>query len=478
MHGRATRVVLPALVVLALVGVVGDRIDGSAPARIERVASAVGVAPRHALHPRARRRRGRRRAPRLRTHAEEGHRSRGGLWALSPHVAPFVPRLRRRVHGLLVLAAHGVDASAGRGRRGRAGILRPAADPDDPGTGQTGCVTSQASRGSRSPSSSGSCSPPSSRTSSPSGVRAAAGDPASSSLSSSPSSSTRRSTTCAPRPTRGGRSSLRMPASSACSPRTAFRDIAAETSDEYLSRVLRDLELDSGAVERLTRLFTRAKFSQHDVDIAMKEEAIGALEQVRDELRLARERPALVLDDPGGTGRRRRVRRDLARAARAARRTDDRAARRRGLRRPGDSSSACGSTRSSSVARSSSSSLLALRRAYPNETRAARTRIAAPEGPRPRRASRGSSSRRRSAVAGTFDLHYRLVPRLRTIAVGLLSSRRRVSLEQDPEHGARDSRRRRLGARAPGSPASRGPARARASHARELARIVDALEAI
>jgi tetrahydromethanopterin S-methyltransferase subunit B len=66
---------------------------------------------------------------------------------------------------------------------------------------------------------------------------------------------------------------------------------AAETSDEYLPRVLDDLALDSRAVERLTALFTRAKFSQHDVDTAMKEEAIGALEQVRDELRLARETP-------------------------------------------------------------------------------------------------------------------------------------------------------------------------------------------
>ena len=66
---------------------------------------------------------------------------------------------------------------------------------------------------------------------------------------------------------------------------------AAETPDEYLPRVLHDLELDSGAVERLTALFTRAKFSQHNVDTAMKEEAIGALEQVRDELRLARETP-------------------------------------------------------------------------------------------------------------------------------------------------------------------------------------------
>ncbi len=66
---------------------------------------------------------------------------------------------------------------------------------------------------------------------------------------------------------------------------------AAETSDEYLSRVLHDLELDPAGVERLTRLFTRAKFSQHDVDMAMKEEAISALELVRDELRLARAKP-------------------------------------------------------------------------------------------------------------------------------------------------------------------------------------------
>ena len=66
---------------------------------------------------------------------------------------------------------------------------------------------------------------------------------------------------------------------------------AAETSDEYLPRVLDDLALDPRAVERLTVLFTRAKFSQHDVDTAMKEEAIGALEDVRDELRLVRERP-------------------------------------------------------------------------------------------------------------------------------------------------------------------------------------------
>jgi hypothetical protein len=67
---------------------------------------------------------------------------------------------------------------------------------------------------------------------------------------------------------------------------------AAETPDEYVPRVLHDLELEPSSVERLTALFKRAKFSQHDVDTAMKEEAIGALETLRDELRLAREAPS------------------------------------------------------------------------------------------------------------------------------------------------------------------------------------------
>ena len=79
---------------------------------------------------------------------------------------------------------------------------------------------------------------------------------------------------------------------------------ASETSDEYLARVLSNLDLDSGAVERLTALFTRAKFSQHDVDMAMKEEAIGALEQARDELRLIREAPEPQLDPPATAGAR------------------------------------------------------------------------------------------------------------------------------------------------------------------------------
>jgi hypothetical protein len=64
---------------------------------------------------------------------------------------------------------------------------------------------------------------------------------------------------------------------------------AAETPDEYLPRVLDGLALDPVAAERLTQLFVRAKFSQHEVDSTMKEDAIGALEQIRDELRRAPE---------------------------------------------------------------------------------------------------------------------------------------------------------------------------------------------
>ncbi len=66
----------------------------------------------------------------------------------------------------------------------------------------------------------------------------------------------------------------------------------AETQQEYVARILGDLDVDRRAVQRLTDLFTQAKFSQHEVDEGMKEEAIAALEQVRDELRAAEARRA------------------------------------------------------------------------------------------------------------------------------------------------------------------------------------------
>jgi hypothetical protein len=66
---------------------------------------------------------------------------------------------------------------------------------------------------------------------------------------------------------------------------------ASETSDEYLARVLHDLELRPEAIGRLTELYTQAKFSHHDVDSTMKDSAIEALEQVRNELRALNEQP-------------------------------------------------------------------------------------------------------------------------------------------------------------------------------------------
>jgi hypothetical protein len=66
----------------------------------------------------------------------------------------------------------------------------------------------------------------------------------------------------------------------------------SEAPDEYLRRVLVSLDLSREAVSRLTALFQTAKFSQHEVDTGMKEDAIEALVSARDELRHAEERAA------------------------------------------------------------------------------------------------------------------------------------------------------------------------------------------
>jgi hypothetical protein len=58
----------------------------------------------------------------------------------------------------------------------------------------------------------------------------------------------------------------------------------AEAPLEYLARMLDDLSVSPGAARRLTGLFERAKFSQHAVGPEMKEDAISALETVRDDL--------------------------------------------------------------------------------------------------------------------------------------------------------------------------------------------------
>lgn len=61
----------------------------------------------------------------------------------------------------------------------------------------------------------------------------------------------------------------------------------AEAPDEYLERIVASLELSARTAGRLTALFTWARFSGHDVDPAMKEQAIDTLEAARDELRAA-----------------------------------------------------------------------------------------------------------------------------------------------------------------------------------------------
>jgi hypothetical protein len=61
----------------------------------------------------------------------------------------------------------------------------------------------------------------------------------------------------------------------------------AEAPLEYLARVLRELHVRAAAAHALTELFERARFSQHEIDAAMKEEAIEALATVRNDLKAA-----------------------------------------------------------------------------------------------------------------------------------------------------------------------------------------------
>jgi hypothetical protein len=62
-------------------------------------------------------------------------------------------------------------------------------------------------------------------------------------------------------------------------PRRSF-----EAPLEYLARVLAELSASEGSIRRLTDLFERAKFSRHQIDAPMKEEAIDALTSLREEL--------------------------------------------------------------------------------------------------------------------------------------------------------------------------------------------------
>ena len=121
--------------------------------------------------------------------------------------------------------------------------------------------------------------------------------------------------------------------------------------------------------------------------------------------------------------------------------------------------------------------LLALRRAYPT---------AAPL----RRGARPSSHRRRPpptlariedeaalGVSSAFDLHHRLVPRLRSITAGLLTSRRRVSLDADHEEAGRAVGKETWELVRPDRPRPEDRL-ARGMRAAELRRAVESLERI
>jgi len=59
----------------------------------------------------------------------------------------------------------------------------------------------------------------------------------------------------------------------------------SEAPYEYIERSLVEIEASADAARRLTDLFERAKFSQHEPAESMRDEAIDALVAVRDELR-------------------------------------------------------------------------------------------------------------------------------------------------------------------------------------------------
>ena len=59
----------------------------------------------------------------------------------------------------------------------------------------------------------------------------------------------------------------------------------SEAPMEFLERALGRLSVSADSVRRLTDLFEWAKFSHHEPEPGMKDEAIDALLAVRDELR-------------------------------------------------------------------------------------------------------------------------------------------------------------------------------------------------
>lgn len=117
----------------------------------------------------------------------------------------------------------------------------------------------------------------------------------------------------------------------------------------------------------------------------------------------------------------------------------------------------------------------ALRRAYPAEAPLRHVHQSAASRRQPPPSLARIELEAALGVAGSFDLHYRLVPRLRAIAAGLLASRRHVSLDASPAAahsivGDTTWELVRPDRPAPEDRLARGIA------PQELARVVDALE--
>ena len=66
----------------------------------------------------------------------------------------------------------------------------------------------------------------------------------------------------------------------------------AEAPLEYVERALLSLDTSAEAVRRLTELFEWARFSHHEPEPSMRDDAVDALIAVRDELRASELVPA------------------------------------------------------------------------------------------------------------------------------------------------------------------------------------------
>ncbi len=80
--------------------------------------------------------------------------------------------------------------------------------------------------------------------------------------------------------------------------------LPTEAPEEYLGRILDAVVVTPLLARRLTDLFALARFSVHDVDLEMKEQAIDTLVRVRDDLRAAAARDELAAAAAPLVGRR------------------------------------------------------------------------------------------------------------------------------------------------------------------------------